>query len=74
MKKTMQFHLTIGYDKYLMVYQGHADSIVTTATDGQKVQFPAEIVKPYLTRNGIHGFFEITFNRQNKFQSIKKIR
>jgi len=69
----MQFHLNISYDKYLLVYQGHANSIVATASDGRKIQFPADIVKPYLTRRGIQGFFEITFNRNNKFQSIKKI-
>jgi len=73
MTKIMQFHLNISYDKYLLVYQGHASKIVATATDGRNIQFPAEIVKPYLTRRGIQGFFEIAFNRNNKFLSLKKI-
>ena len=73
MYKVVQFHLRISYDDYLLVYQGHAKSIITTATDGRKVEFPAEVVKPYLTRNGILGFFEIVFTQRNKFQSIKKL-
>ena len=73
MHKVMQFYLRISYDDYLLVYQGHAKSIIATATDGRLVQFPAEVVKPYLTHSGIQGFFEIVFNRCNKFQSIKKL-
>lgn len=73
MRQVMQFYLRINYDDYLLVYQGHAKYIVTTATDGRRIQFPAEVVRPYLTRDGIRGFFEITFSQRNKFQSIKKI-
>jgi len=73
MQKVMRFNLHISYDTYLLVYQGHAEYIITTATDGRTVQFPAEVVKSFLTREGIHGFFEITFNQQNKFQSITKL-
>ena len=73
MKRAMQFYLNVSYDKYLLVYQGHAEYIVTKATDGRTIQFPADIVRPYLTRKGVEGFFEIAFDHYNKFQSIKKL-
>jgi len=73
MANGIAFSLNLSYDKYLYVYQGHAKYVVTTAYDGRTVQFPAEILKPYLTHKGVQGHFVIYFDKNNKFKSLEKV-
>lgn len=73
MSQSIHFSIRLSYEKYLGYYQGYADDVLVTAIDGRKIQFPAEILKPYLTREGINGNFIIHFNNQNKYQSLQKI-
>ena len=54
-------------------YKGYAQNVLVRANDGRKIQFPAEILKPYLTREGINGHFIIHFDDRNKYQSLQKI-
>ena len=74
MNQVIQFSLNLSYEKFLHVYKGEAKFVVTKAFDGRTIRFPAEVLKPYLTREGVQGDFEITFNAQNKFQDLKKLR
>jgi len=73
MSQSIKFSLKLSYDKYLSFYKGHAQHVLVTAFDGRKIQFPAEILKPYLTREGISGVFIIHFDNRNKYQSLQKI-
>jgi len=73
MSQTLQFHLSLSYDEFSAVYKGHAQHVITQSFDGRTVRFPADILKPYLTRSGIHGTFTIHFDKNNKFKSLEKI-
>jgi len=73
MSQTIRFYLTLSYDEYSAVYKGHAQYVITKSFDGRTVRFPADILKPYLTRSGIQGTFEIHFDESNKFKSLEKI-
>ena len=53
MARIVKFSLNLSYDKFLYVYKGQAKNVVTKTMDGRTIQFPAEILKPYLTRNGV---------------------
>lgn len=66
--------LTISKDEFMRLYQGTARSVVTRATDGRTVRFPASILRPFLLHDGISGVFKITFNDQGKYQGIEKLR
>lgn len=66
--------LSISSDKYLAFYQGTADTVATRAVDGRRVKFPARVLRPFLTHDGIHGEFAIQFNERHKFVGIKKLR
>ncbi len=66
--------LTISSEKYLAFYKGIADTVVTRAADGRKVKFPARVLRPFLTHDGIDGEFAIQFNENHKFVGIKKLR
>ena len=66
--------LSISSDKYLAFYKGVADTVVARAADGRKVRFPARVLRPFLTHDGIDGEFEIQFNDHHKFTGIRKLR
>ena len=72
--QTIQFHLKLTYDEFSAVYKGHAQDVITKSFDGRTVRFPANILKPYLTRDGILGTFAIHFDGENKFQSLEKLK
>jgi uncharacterized protein YabE (DUF348 family) len=74
MNQIIRFSLNLTYDQYLKVYQGSAKNISVIATDGRRIAFPARNVQQFLTRDGIHGGFEMELTSQNKFVSIKKIQ
>ncbi len=67
------FQVHITQEAFLAYYQGVARSVVTQASDGRTVRFPARLLQPFLTRQGIHGVFVIRYDENNKFKEIRKI-
>ena len=70
---TVQIKLAISSTEYSRYYRGQASNVICKAKDGRTVQFPAAVLRPYLTHDGIFGEFNIEFSDQNKFLEIKKI-
>ncbi|MDO9140380.1 MAG: DUF2835 domain-containing protein [Methylobacter sp.] len=74
MHQYIRFSLNLSYDQYLKVYQGVAKNVTVLADDGRRIAFPAGRIQPFLTRDGISGYFEMELTPENKFVSIKKLR
>ncbi len=53
-------------------YTGDVREIVATAIDGRVVRFPANILRPYVSHNGVHGEFVIEFDADHKFVGIQR--
>ncbi|HEY7773280.1 MAG TPA: DUF2835 domain-containing protein [Marinagarivorans sp.] len=68
----IQVHLSISAREYLLLYKGVARDVLATACDGRKVRFPAKILQPYVTREGVQGRFYIRFSAEGRFISIEK--
>ena len=66
--------LDIPADEYVRVYQGTAKYVVARSQDGRTVQFPVNILQPFLTRDGIQGVFALRHDTNNKFVSIERLR
>jgi len=71
--KQFFFKLQISQQQYLQYYQGTANAVRVVSESGQKVQFPAVRLRPFLTHNGIEGRFCLTINSNNRFVSLKQI-
>jgi Protein of unknown function (DUF2835) len=69
----IRFSLNLSYDQFFKVYQGIAKNISVVADDGRRVEFPAGKVQPYLTNQGVQGYFELELTAEYKFVSIKKL-
>jgi Protein of unknown function (DUF2835) len=65
--------LTIGPDEYLRVYQGSAQNVFGYDVNGRSVSFPAKILQPFVTHDGISGLFAIQFNAAGKFLGIERV-
>ncbi len=64
--------LNISPERFQAYYQGVVESVVTTASDGRTVKFPARVLRTFLTYQGVQGTFEITFDAKMKFQGIRR--
>ena len=75
--KTMQrvtVRLDISPERFQAYYQGVVEHVVATASDGRTVRFPARVLRPFLSYQGVQGTFEITCDSNMKFQSIRQTR
>jgi len=73
MNRTIEVSLAIPADEYLAMYQGAVRDVVARAKDGRTVRFPARILQPYVTHQGIHGRFAIRFDDSNRFAGISRL-
>ena len=65
--------LSLSAEKYLEYYRGYATGVIAYDTWGRRIQIPANILRPFVTSQGIHGHFRVRFNSNNKFQSIERV-
>ncbi len=73
MASELRFRLAISADEAGRYYQGTAHSVVVTAENGQKLQFPASHIRPFINQLGVRGYFSIQFDKNNKLIALKKI-
>lgn len=71
--RSLMVDLAIDAEEFLRFYKGAARTVVVTAVNGQTVRFPANILKPFVAHNGVHGRFEITFSANGKLIAIDKL-
>ncbi len=71
--KKAHFRLNISTEKYLRHYQGTAKYVVARTADGRTVQFPANLLRQFITKDGIHGEFLLCFDEQNKVSDFQKV-
>lgn len=73
MATTLRFSLDISREEALRYYQGSANSVVVSAENGQRLQFPAEHIRPFIDQKGVQGLFSISFDNDNKLTEIKRL-
>ena len=70
--QTVTVRLNISPERFQVYYQGIVENVQANASDGRNVQFPARVLRPFLSYQGIQGTFEITYDANLKFQSIRR--
>lgn len=68
-----RFALSIPGNVYLSYYEGAARAVVVTSFDGRRIQFPAKVLRQFVTRDGIQGVFEMEFDENDKFVTIRRV-
>lgn len=70
----IRFYLDISAEEYLHYYRGSAQNVATTAVDGRRVRFPAAVLRPYVTNQGVRGEFILHYDDHNRFVRLEKLR
>lgn len=65
--------LAISADEFLRYYNGSARLVSAIATDGRRVQFPANVLQRVVSRDGVYGRFQIEFSHDGKFLNIVRL-
>lgn len=71
--KSYRFHLGLSSNQYLDYYRGRARNVVAPCADGLRLQFPAALLKRFITPQGIHGKFELICDDNNKVIELRRI-
>ncbi|PHS14030.1 MAG: hypothetical protein COA86_16165 [Kangiella sp.] len=69
----IDFNIKITAKELEKYYAGTAKIISVVANNGQRLQFPANLVLPYVTRSGISGHFVLDYSSSGKAKSLSKI-
>lgn len=69
----LTFVLHITPDQYLAYYNGAAKTIAVKTEDGLALKFPANALQKFVSRDGIHGRFKISFDQNNKLLGIVRL-
>jgi hypothetical protein len=57
----------------LRYYRGEARYVNVRASNGQRIQFPAEHIRPFINESGVDGTFAISFDDDHKMIGIKQL-
>ncbi len=70
-QRYIEVALSISRDEYLKLYQVGRAVVSARSTDGRRVQFPAQALRPWVGHSGIQGKFRIYFDHQNRLSKIE---
>lgn len=73
MPKSIRFSLNLSADRYLSHYQGYARSVSVVADNGCRIEFPANALRPFVTKDGVQGQFELLIDGNNRLQRLKRL-
>lgn len=69
----LHFQLSLTRKQALRYYKGSARFVIVTAENGQRIQFPAQHIRPFINQKGVEGRFAIQFDKENKLLNLKQI-
>lgn len=71
--RSVTFFLHISADDYLNYYSGQVKWVLARSVDGLKVQFPANLLAPYVSHNGVQGKFVLQYLANGKAVDLSRI-
>ncbi|HRX70910.1 MAG: DUF2835 domain-containing protein [Gammaproteobacteria bacterium] len=71
--QTVYFHLSLTAEQIRSYYEGVARQVVVRASDGRRVQFPAQWLRRFVTLEGVHGLFEMRFGDDHKLIDFRRV-
>ena len=66
-----EFTLHLSAEEYLQFYEGVAKFIQVRSHCGKTIEFPAEKMRKFVLKDGIHGVFVMQLDNKNKLLSLK---
>ena len=73
MDNIFYIQLDISTTEFHHYYSNNINSVIAMSKDGRKIQFPANILQPFVSHAGVQGQFKVIVDKDSKFKSISKI-
>ncbi|AJE15592.1 MULTISPECIES: DUF2835 domain-containing protein [Stutzerimonas] len=70
---TLVLDIALPAERLLAVYQGQANRILVRSREGKRVSLPAQHLRPFLTREGVFGSFELHFAEQGQLLGLRRL-
>ena len=70
--KIFKFSLHLSAQDMQSYYSGACKTVYVKGNNGRSIQFPAEILRPFVAHDGVHGWFQIEVDDNNKLIDIKR--
>jgi hypothetical protein len=64
--------LRISAVAYQRMYSGEASHVLAEDLQGRRVRFPASALRPFVTRIGVNGVFELRVDAANRLIDIRR--
>ncbi len=74
MENIFYIQLDISSADFRQYYAKKIKSVIATSHDGRRVQFPANILQPFVTHSGVQGQFRLVTDSHARFKSIRKLK
>ncbi len=71
--KNYHFPIHLSQNQFVDYYRGRIQHMVARCADGRTVQFPAALLKRFITPQGIHGNFVLTCDDNNKVIELQRL-
>lgn len=65
--------LRLSRDQILRLYEGSADKVVGRARNGQRIQFPLQTLRRYVTADGVEGTFQLSVDGRQRLIAIDRL-
>ncbi|MGD8430522.1 MAG: DUF2835 domain-containing protein [Ectothiorhodospiraceae bacterium] len=72
-ERLVTFRLSISADELRRYYGGAARDVLARTIDGRTVRFPARVLRPFVTRDGVSGVFRLRYDDQGRFLDIVRV-
>ncbi|PAS98350.1 MAG: hypothetical protein CGU28_01605 [Candidatus Dactylopiibacterium carminicum] len=70
-----EFRLAISPEQYLAYYyKGTIKQVIVTCDNGQRLQFPAALLRQFVSQHGIQGNFELQCDEQGRNATLIRRR
>ncbi|MBK1649338.1 DUF2835 family protein [Rhabdochromatium marinum] len=70
--KTYQFSLWIPRDDMLAFYEGRSRRISVRASNGQRIELPAEAFRRFITHQGLQGNFRVLVTDDHRLIEVQR--
>jgi hypothetical protein len=69
----LEVDLAIPAAELLRLYRGEVREVVARARDGRVLRFPVSALRPFVSRDGVHGRFRIRCDAAQRLAGIERL-
>ncbi|SDG08509.1 Protein of unknown function [Onishia taeanensis] len=65
--------LSLSRKQCLDYYEGQVQQVYAQSLDGRRVAFPARVLNKVVGKQGVEGYYRLSFSDEGRFESLEKV-